>query len=104
MAKVKIFAGNCGFHTTVTAIMEKRVCKLEIESDCPDIQRIADELGEVEPFGEISFRRGMPMILEAGARHCSHAACPVPVGMIKAVEVAAGLALPENPTIQFVDE
>ena len=104
MAKVEIFAGNCGFHTTVEAKMEGRVCKLTVESDCPDILNIAEELKEVEPFGEISFRRGMPKILEAGAKYCSHAACPVPVGMIKAVEVAAGLALPEDPTIQFVDD
>ncbi len=31
---------------------------------------------------------------------CSHAACPVPVGIIKAVEVEAGLALPEDAHIK----
>ena len=104
MAKVEIFAGNCGFHTTVVTRMDGRACKLEIETECPDIQNFADEIKEVEPFNEISFRRGMPRILEMGVNYCSHAACPVPVGMIKAVEVAAGMALPQDPTIQFIEE
>jgi hypothetical protein len=33
-------------------------------------------------------------------KHCKHAACPVPSGIIKAVEVASGLALPKNASIQ----
>jgi hypothetical protein len=62
---------------------------------------MAAELTEVNPFQEISFRRAMPTIHAAGHKFCTHAACPVPVGIIKAMEVEAKLALPTDVTIKL---
>ena len=62
---------------------------------------MAHELTEVNPYQEISFRRNTPQILQMGAKFCTHAACPVPVGIIKAVEVEAGMALPMDVTIKL---
>jgi hypothetical protein len=104
LAKAEISSGICGFTTTVEARMEGNTCKLHIESDCDAIQRLGEELAEVEPFQEISFRGKGPRTLEAGARHCYHPACSVPVGIIKAVEVEAGLALPADATIKISKE
>jgi hypothetical protein len=101
MAKAEIFAGNCGFTTQVEANMDGDVCNLHISSDCKAMQRMAEELIQVEPFQEISFRRSMPQIYEMGIKHCTHAACPVPSGIIKAVEIEAGLALPTDVTIKL---
>lgn len=101
MAKSEIHPGNCGYTAIVEATMDgKMVCKLSITSDCKAVQKLAQELTEVNPYQEISFRREMPAILQAGAKYCSHAACPVPVGIIKTVEVAARLALPGEATIR----
>ncbi|MEJ2210719.1 MAG: hypothetical protein P8129_17000 [Anaerolineae bacterium] len=99
MAKAEIHSGICGFTTRVKARQEGRNVVLEIESDCDAIQRLAEELTEVEPFGEITFRGEGPRTLKAGAKYCHHPACPVPVGIIKAIEVEAGLALPADATI-----
>jgi len=101
MATAEIFAGNCGFNTKVEATMEGKVCKLKIVSECSAINRMAAELTEVNPFQEISFRRAMPSIHAAGHKHCTHAACPVPVGIIKAMEVEAKIALPTDVTIKI---
>jgi hypothetical protein len=38
------------------------------------------------------------------AKHCKHAACPVPSGIVKAVEVASGLALPKDASIKVRQE
>jgi len=101
MAKANIEAGICGFHTTVEAeVQDKYQVTLKIESDCKHIQKLAAELREVNALNEISFRRGSPEILAKGAQYCSHASCPVPVGIIKTVEVAAGLALPQIVKIE----
>lgn len=101
MAKAKIEAGICGFSTQVEAEAgEKYQVKLKITSDCKHIQKLAEDLNEVNAFGELSFRRGTPTILEKGAQYCTHASCPVPVGIIKTVEVAAGLALPQIVKIE----
>ncbi len=100
MSKAKITAGVCGFTATAQAKIEGSRCAISLESDCDAIQRLAEELTEVEPFREISFRFGTPSTLELGAKHCHHAACPVPVGIIKAIEVEAGLALSANAAIE----
>jgi hypothetical protein len=101
MAKAEIHPGNCGFTTTVEARKEGKVCKLSIASDCEAIQRLAQELTEVNPYQEISFRQNTPLTLQMGAKYCTHAACPVPVGIIKAVEVEMELALPMDLTIKL---
>ena len=101
MAKAEIFPGNCGHVTTVEAKMDGKLCNISITSECPAIQRLAEQLKQVNPYNEISFRRSMPEILQKGAQFCTHAACPVPVGIIKAVEVEAKLALPMDAVIKL---
>ena len=101
MAKAEVMAGNCGFNTQVEASMNGRVCDLLITSECKAIQRMAEELTQADPYQEISFNRSMPLIHEAGIKYCTHAACPVPVSIIKAVEIEAGLALPTDVTIKL---
>lgn len=101
MARAEIVAGVCGFSTVVETSGEGKVCHIAISSECEAIQRLGQELTQVNPFQEISFRRAMPQTLQMGARYCTHAACPVPVGIIKAVEVESGLALPADVTIKL---
>lgn len=102
MAKSEIFAGVCGFRTKVEA--EKGASytvHLKIVSDCKDIQRMAEEINEVNALKEMSFRTGIPSVLEKGQKYCPHASCPVPAGIIKTVEVEAGLALPADVSIKI---
>jgi hypothetical protein len=104
MAKSEISSGVCGHTTTVEATMDGKVCKLNITSSCKAIQQLAEELPEVNPMQEISSKRATPKTLEMGLKHCYHAACPVPVGIIKAVEVASRLALPKDVIIKISRE
>ena len=101
MATAEISSGICGFSATVRTQMEGTKVKLSIESECQAIQDLAAELPEVDPFQEITFRGSGPRSLETGAKHCYHTACPVPVGIIKAVEIEAGLALPKDAVIKL---
>ncbi len=101
MAKAEIFSGNCGYTTSVVTGMDGKMCRISIESECKAIQKLAADLTQVEPLKEISARRSTPVILQKGAQYCNHAACPVPVGIIKAVEIEAGLALPTDVTIKL---
>jgi hypothetical protein len=101
LARADIFSGICGFTTTVEARMDGRYCHLSIDSQCEAIQRLAMALTQVSPFQEISFRGEGPLTLRLAADHCTHAACPVPVGIIKVIEVEAGLALPADVTIKL---
>jgi hypothetical protein len=100
MAKAEVHAGICGFQTTIETVLVDESCKITIQSDCPAIQRLGAELTLVDPLQEISSRRKVPQTLQMGLKYCTHAACPVPVGIIKAVEVEASLALPADVTIK----
>ncbi len=108
MAGAEISSGICGFTTTVTArpAGDGQHVTLTIESDCPNVQQLAAELldltdMEVDAFREITYRGEGPHILRLAARHLRHTACPVPSGLIKAIEVAAGLALPADVAIRL---
>ncbi len=102
MAKAEIDAGICGFHTTCIATRnEDGTIHLNIESDCKAVLKLAEQIKDVEPFKEAFWRRGTPTPIYQQAPQClSHPACPVPSGIIKAIEVEAGLALPKDVSIQ----
>ncbi|QGP93643.1 hypothetical protein MGLY_30630 [Neomoorella glycerini] len=94
MAKVTVASGICGFTTEILAeAPDMFSCNLTINTTCPNIQKIAAALDTINPLDEISFK-GNSRLRELFFQHCPHAACPVLPGMVKAVEVAAGLALP----------
>jgi hypothetical protein len=99
LAKAQINAGICGFQATVITRTQDDLVTVEITSDCPAIQKLSQNLTQVDPFQEISFRRNIPQTIQAAMKYCTHAACPVPSGIIKAIEVEAGLALPADVSI-----
>ncbi len=102
MAKAEIFSGICGFTTNVEAHKNGgREIALTISSDCKNIQRLAGALPAVDPYQEFTFRGSGPLTLQMASKYCAHAACPVASGIIKAVEVEAGLALPADVSIKI---
>jgi len=102
--KARISAGICGFATTVTVRGDMSSCTISLDSDCPAVRQLATELSPVDPVREVSHRGSTPVVWELAAKHCPHAACPVPIGILKAVEVEAGLALPADVSIEIRQE
>jgi hypothetical protein len=97
-----IKSGICGFTVNATADCEEPAhVALQIESDCPNYKKIAEALHEVNAFQELFGNRFEGQIWKACASHSPHASCPVPVGLLKLVEVAAGLALPQTVSIEI---
>lgn len=97
MTKTVIDAGICGFKTRIKAASEDgQNVSLEIESDCPDIMAMAESLKEVDAFAAAFGPMTDSPVYKLGAQHCSHAACPVPMGIIKTLEAACSLALPKD--------
>jgi len=48
VAKAEIFAGVCGFRTTVTARSdEDGMVQLDIQSDCKGVRKLAEQLKEI---------------------------------------------------------
>ena len=92
MASAEIDSGICGFCTTVHTKADGRTVRLEFETECGHVEKLAEVLQQVDPFREISYR---------GEGHETlHPASPVPSGILKAIEVEAGLALPKDASIK----
>jgi|LGVF01.2.fsa_nt_gb uncharacterized protein (DUF111 family) len=102
MSKATIYAGVCGFTTVVNAEKSGRNdVSLKITSDCPAYKDLDEKLSQVNAM-TCSFNKvGTGQIYEVCQQTCKHGACPVPAGIIKAVEIAGGLALPKNVTISL---
>lgn len=102
--KACISAGVCGLQTTVTVRADGSQCAVVIDSDCRWVRSLAEELANVDPLKELFAKDGPPRIWQLAARHRLHAACPVPVGILKTIEVEAGLALPADVQIALSRE
>jgi hypothetical protein len=105
-ARAEIDAGVCGFHTDVNTSSEDGMfVTFEVQSDCEKIRGLGEALaagGPVNAYEEIS-PAGESVVL-ATVRECLKgccAGCAVPVGIFKSMQVAAGLALPKDITIQI---
>jgi hypothetical protein len=94
--------GICGFPCLITArVLDARAVSLKIsESECKQIQRLAERLGKIsmpELFTPVSRN---PVYLAADKSGC-HTSCVIPAAVLKAVEAAMGLALPRDVRITF---
>jgi hypothetical protein len=105
-ARVKVDAGVCGMQTEILATAEQDygLVKVAVASDCPHIQKLVADMGEVNSIKEISFRGDGPQTLRSASRTLPHPACIVPPSIVKAVEVAAGLALPRDASVHIAKE
>ena len=103
MAKATIKAGVCGFTTTVVAESDDmQNVAFVIESDCENIQRLAEGLPTVDGYSEIGagFDGAIHQSVRETLRGCC-SGCVVPCGIFKAMQVAAGLALPAPASIEI---
>jgi len=97
MARVQVFSGVCGFTTTIVAITaEKRSVRIVLETECPNIRKAVDKLDVVQPFKEMFGKLHESEVYKTVSPFVPHPSCPVPAAILKAVEVAAGLALPKD--------
>ena len=109
-AKVEIEAGICLFNTTINAVStDGQHVELDIQSECKTIMELTDRLKE-QPIINAMADLGPTenKVLKAArfllvSKGCCEA-CAVPTGICKAMQVAAGLALPKNVLMKITKE
>lgn len=102
MSKVQatVNPGICGFATKVTADCEDgQTAAVSLETECPSLAPMAEKLGEVDAFAACFGKIADSAVYQIANDYCAHTACPVPCAVVKAVEAAAGLALPADVSI-----
>ena len=103
---VEIDAGICGFKTTAAvASPDGQNVSFDVQSDCEKIRALGEQLkgkGVIDAYQEIS--PAAESVLMGTVRSvltgCC-AGCAVPVGLFKAMQVAASVALPRDISIRL---
>lgn len=105
MIKSVIQAGACGHRTVVRAeSRDGENVDLLIESECPDIQKMAASLQRVDAFEAVSGKMTDSPVYRLAAEHCAHASCAVPMGILKSIEAACSRALPQDVSVSIEQE
>jgi hypothetical protein len=104
MALCWVKAGECGQETSIEARKVGLVkIVFEITTTCEHIQALADELGEVNVGHEMSCALDETQVYTLAARHVCRNSCIVPAAILKAMEVTAGIFLPGDCHVEFVE-
>lgn len=94
--------GICGLPCVVETWKEgPRTVSIKItDSECKPIQRLSKLVKEITWTDLFTPITRNPIFVSAERAGC-HSACPVPVAVMKAVEVAMDMALPQDVVIRF---
>ena len=101
MTKVQIQPGACGMLVTVEVEKkDKKTFAVTISSECEMVKKLGSELPELVFMDAFKRLLDNPVYMK-GAACLKHVSCPVPTGILKALEVEAGLAVPRDVSIVF---
>lgn len=104
MTKVIVFSGICGFSTEIVAeMLDRKKINIRITSECEMVRSLAQEIVTLDMMAAFRGFMNNP-VYKAASRHLRHVACPVPSGILKTLEVEAGLCLPKDVSIRFIKE
>jgi hypothetical protein len=104
MTKVTINPGACGMTVTVELEQkDKKTFSVKVMSECKMVEKLGEELGELTMMDAFKRLTENPVYTK-GAACLRHVACPVPSGILKALEVEAGLAVARDVTMTFLRE
>jgi len=101
MTRVVVNPGICGMTVTIEAVkVSRRKVRVKISSDCEVVTKMGESLVELDQ------RDVLKPLLHSEVYQCAsecslHTACPVPMAILKAIEVEAGLALPRPVLVHF---
>ena len=104
MALCWVRAGQCGQETSIEAHkVDMTHVAFEIITTCEHIQALAGELGEVDVAHEMSCSLDETNVYITATKHVCRNSCIVPAAILKVMEVTAGIFLPGDCQIEFIE-
>ena len=102
MPELTVHAGICGFTTVIrTSSTDMQAVSIEFETTCPHAAKARDELTSVDAFVELFRKPHETAVYSVLSKYLPHVTCPLCSGFLKAIEAAAGLALPRDVSMTF---
>ncbi len=103
MTKITVDPGICGFPVDITAEMsEEKKIHIFIDTECEMVKKMLEDITTLNMRDAFSRYLNNP-VYRSASKHISHVACPVPAGILKAIEVEAGICLPQDVNIKFLE-
>jgi len=101
LTRINIDPGICGYPTVVEIkTVGKRQYSVIIKTECEKLTLLSDQI-ETLNLADV-FKQAKDSRLYSAVADCLlHPACPMPVAIIKALEVEAGIALARDVVIRF---
>ncbi len=104
MTKVIVQSGICGFSTTITAEKGKdKKVRITLATECEMVRKMNEDLTALDMMAAFAGHLSNP-VYKSASKCLKHVACPVPSGILKALEVELGLCLPKDACILFIKE
>jgi hypothetical protein len=101
MTRVIVDPGICGFSAVIEVEkLSKLTVKVKITSKCEKVSAMGNLLSNMK-LGDALKSHVYSAVYQCASESKLCPSCPIPVGILKAVEVEAGLALPRPVVIQF---
>lgn len=96
--------GVCGFTCRIRGWQEQeRLARVEIlESQCGMINKLSASIEDIAVKDLFLPLTRNPVFVSAERAGC-HTACPVPVAVVKVLEIVLGLAVPKAVSFRFPD-
>ena len=103
MTKVVVKSGICGFSTTITASIEDdgKNIAIILDTKCEMVEKMSDDMTSLNKMSVFTGFLSNP-VYKSAAKCLKHTACPVPSGIIKAMEAEAGFCLHKDVSIEFI--
>lgn len=100
--KITIDAGACRRITTIHAVGDDMgMVTITLDTDCEYLQKMASHIEPITSYLEVEAPISTTVTYKLATEHLPHAACPVPCGMIKAIEVAGDMGIKKDVSMKI---
>lgn len=102
MTKVRVNAGACGYTAVIKVqALDRKKIHINIITACSMLQSLNEELGVIDWTKGVFDRFCDSVIYKTAHEKLKHTDCPVPMAIIKAIQVEIKGAVPKDVSLKF---
>lgn len=103
-AELSVCPGICGFTAKLSVSENDGALSAKVESACPKVCAFVQKACGADAFAVALTPLPENPVVKWAGESALHACCPMPMALIKAAEVCAGLALPHDVEVRFIKQ
>ncbi len=101
MTKAYLNAGSCGYTVGITVErLDKTKLNIMLDTDCEMVKLMEDDI-KGSNWKKLLKKISDSTVYISASKRVKHTGCPVPMAIIKAIEVELGIAVPKEVKLNF---